>query len=74
MIYSSQNPSSSINPDAMYRARECAAFYSIGLSTWWYWTKTGKAQRGLKIGPRTTVWPGSYLLELREQLFEHAQH
>ncbi|SFC31736.1 transcriptional regulator, AlpA family [Microbulbifer thermotolerans] len=62
-----------INPSAMYRAKECARFYSIGLSTWWHWTKTGKAKRGTKLGPKITVWEGSYLLELKQKLMAEAQ-
>ncbi|WP_444910458.1 helix-turn-helix transcriptional regulator [Microbulbifer sp. TRSA005] len=63
----------SINPSAMYRARDCARFYSIGLSTWWNWTKTGKAKRGTKLGPKTTVWEGAYLLELKQKLINEAE-
>ena len=73
MTYPAHHTSPTINPDAVYRARECAGFFAIGLSTWWYWTKTGKAQRGIKIGARTTVWPGCYLLQLRDELFQQAQ-
>ena len=57
-----------INPEAMYRAHECARLFGIGLSTWWLWTKVGRAQRGIKFGPKTTVWEGSYLLDLKKQL------
>ncbi len=64
---------STINPSAMYRARDCAQFYSIGLSTWWHWTKTGKARRGTKLGPKTTVWEGTYLLELKQKLITEAE-
>lgn len=67
------DPTQTINPTAMYRARDCARFYSIGLSTWWSWTKTGKAKRGIKIGPKITVWDGAYLLELKRKLFAQAQ-
>ncbi|MEW5250991.1 helix-turn-helix transcriptional regulator [Microbulbifer sp. 2201CG32-9] len=63
----------SINPSAMYRARDCARFYSIGLSTWWHWAKTGKAKRGTKIGPKTTVWDGAYLLELKQKLMTETE-
>lgn len=62
-----------INPDAMYRAPACARLFSCGLSTWWHWAKTGKVQRGLRIGPKMTVWPGEYLLELRAKLIEEAE-
>ncbi|MFC6632950.1 helix-turn-helix transcriptional regulator [Microbulbifer taiwanensis] len=62
-----------VNPAAMYRAPECARLFGIGLSTWWNWTKTGRAQRGIKLGPKTTVWEGSYLLELKRELIAEAQ-
>ncbi|MCA0892849.1 helix-turn-helix transcriptional regulator [Microbulbifer agarilyticus] len=62
-----------IDPSAMYRARDCARFYSIGLSTWWSWIKSGKARRGIKIGPQTTVWEGAYLLELKQKLIREGQ-
>lgn len=62
----------SINPDAMYRARDCARLWSVGLSTWWHWSKTRKIKPGLRVGPKTTVWPGSYLIELREKLIAEA--
>lgn len=62
-----------INPDACYRARTCADFFGIGLSTWWHWTKTGKAKRGTKLGPKTTVWDGAYLLELKQELIAEAR-
>ncbi|MFC4878115.1 helix-turn-helix transcriptional regulator [Microbulbifer halophilus] len=62
------NLPSAINPDASYRARTCANFFGIGLSTWWHWVKTGKAKRGTKLGPKTTVWDGAYLLELKRAL------
>ena len=66
------NPPQLIHPDSMYRAHECARFFACGLSTWWHWTKTGRAQKGLKIGPRITVWEGAYLLELKQQLITEA--
>ena len=62
-----------INPEAMYRAHECARLFGIGLSTWWLWTKVGRAQRGIKIGPKTTVWEGAYLLDLKRKLISEGQ-
>ncbi|SFC86225.1 hypothetical protein SAMN05660479_02568 [Microbulbifer thermotolerans] len=62
-----------INPSALYRAKECARFYSIGLSTWWHWSKIGKVKRGTKLGSKITVWEGSYLLELKRELMDQAQ-
>ncbi len=62
-----------INPDAMYRARDCARLFGIGLSTWWSWSNTGKIQRGIKLGEKTTVWSGSYLLKLKQDLMVGTQ-
>lgn len=63
----------SINPDAMYRARDCARLFSVGLSTWWHWSKTSRIQSGIRLGPKTTAWPGSYLLELKRKLIAESQ-
>ena len=63
-----------INPQAMYRATECARLFGIGRSTWWGWTKSGRAARGIKLGARTTVWEGSYLLELKQKLIAESQN
>lgn len=68
-----QNHPQSINPDAMYRARDCARLFGIGLSTWWGWSSTGKVQRGIRLGPKTTAWPGSCLLELRRKMIAESQ-
>lgn len=76
MIESTPHPETTtetIRPDAMYRARECARFFGVGLSTWWHWTNTGRARRGIKWSPRVTVWEGAYLLELKQQLIAEAQ-
>ena len=69
------NPSDSqfINPSALYRAKDCARFFSIGLSTWWRWCHTGMAMPGVKISPKVTVWEGNYLLELKKKLIADAQ-
>ncbi|SEA16402.1 hypothetical protein SAMN05216562_2056 [Microbulbifer marinus] len=62
----------SVDTSALYRAEDCATFFSIGLSTWWSWTRTGKAKPGIKLGGRTTVWEGSYLAALKHQLLSEA--
>lgn len=28
----------------------------ISRSTWWAWVASGKAPKGIKLGPRVTVW------------------
>ncbi len=62
-----------IHPTHLYRASECARLFGIGLSTWWHWCNSGKAQRGIKLGPKTTVWQGSYLLDLKAKLIAEGQ-
>ena len=62
----------SVDTTALYRAQDCAEFFSIGLSTWWSWSRSGKIRPGIKIGPQTTVWEGSYLLEIKQQLISDA--
>lgn len=62
-----------INPHAMYRAKECSRLFGVSLSLWWHWCNTGKAMRGIKLGPRVTVWRGDQLLELRQKIIEEHQ-
>ena len=38
------------------RAKGCAAYFGIGISTWWKWVKDGRVPPGIKLSPRTTVW------------------
>ena len=68
-----ENQTHLINPHAMYRAKDCADLFRVGLSTWWGWSNDGKIERGIKIGPRTTVWTGEYLLTLREGFISTAR-
>ncbi|NUZ07600.1 transcriptional regulator [Schlegelella sp. ID0723] len=37
--------------------RDEAGLLPINASTWWDWVAKGKAPKGIKLGPRTTVWP-----------------
>ena len=59
-----------INPEALYRAHECARLFGISISTWWRWTNTGRAKCGIRLSPKITVWDGAYILELRQELLE----
>lgn len=43
-------------PGGFMRAKEIHRYLGIGLSTWWYWVRTGKVPAGIRLGPRTTVW------------------
>lgn len=38
------------------RAKEAAAFLSIGVSTFWRWVADGRLPKGTKLATRTTVW------------------
>ncbi len=38
------------------RARQCAEFLGIGLSTFWRWVHQGKIPRGTQLSARCTVW------------------
>ena len=62
-----------VNRDALYQAKYCADFCAIGISTWWKWVADGRVQPGHRLGPKTTVWTGNYLLELRDSLIAEAQ-
>ena len=67
-MHADSTPIRSVDTSALYRAQDCANFFSIGISTWWSWSRTGKIRPGVKIGPKTTVWEGSYLLQIKQQL------
>ena len=56
--------------DAFVRARECAAFLGIGLSTWWAWVKNGRVDRPIKLGPKTSVWQAGYVRDLQRAFCE----
>lgn len=38
------------------RAKDAAAFLSVGVSTFWRWVAEGKIPKGTKLAARTTVW------------------
>jgi predicted DNA-binding transcriptional regulator AlpA len=39
------------------RAKECASFLGIGVSTFWRWVAKGIVPKGIRLTPRCTVWP-----------------
>ena len=51
----------------LVRAREAAAFLSIGVSTFWKWVKEGKLPKGIRLGAGTTVWKVADLEEFIER-------
>ncbi|WP_308364308.1 MULTISPECIES: hypothetical protein [unclassified Microbulbifer] len=60
------------DPDAFCRAKECARYLGIGLSTWWLWVNQGKVKRPIKLGPKTSVWKAGYIREFQRKLIEQA--
>lgn len=38
------------------RAKQIHQLFGIGLSTWWYWVREGRAPQGHRLSRRTTVW------------------
>lgn len=58
-----------IIPETGYsRVPAITAYFSIGKSTWWKWVAEGKAPPPIKLGPKTSVWKNSVILELATQL------
>ena len=56
-------------PDAGYmRLPQILRFIPIGRSTFWKWVKDGKAPKGIKLGPKTTVWKAEDIRELIAEL------
>jgi len=49
---------------ALYRVPQILELIPIGRSTWWKWVAEGKAPKGLKIGPKTTVWKSEEIHQL----------
>jgi predicted DNA-binding transcriptional regulator AlpA len=37
-------------------SKERRGRYPISPATWWRWVADGKAPKGFKLGPNTTVW------------------
>jgi predicted DNA-binding transcriptional regulator AlpA len=46
------------------RAKECARFLGIGVSTFWRWEAKGIVPKGIRLTPRCTVWPVEVLQAL----------
>lgn len=53
--------------DSLLRLPEVLAMVPVGRSTWWRWVAEGIAPRGIKLGPRTTVWRTSDIRQLIER-------
>lgn len=52
------------------RAKDAAAFLSIGLSTFWRWVQQGKLPHGLRLSARCTVWRREELEAFLNQVVE----
>ena len=50
------------------RAKHIHPLLGIGLSTWWLWVKEGRAPKGIRLGPRTTVWRAEDIRALLDEL------
>lgn len=48
-------------------AKEIAAFFNIGISTWWHWART-KDIESCKFGSRTTRWRAEDVRRLAEKM------
>ena len=46
------------------RAKENAAFLSIGVSTFWKYVSEGRIKKPIKHGQRVSVWCAEYIREL----------
>ena len=46
------------------RAKECSAFLSIGISTFYKYIAEGRIKKPIKHGQRVSVWCAEYIREL----------
>lgn len=49
------------------RLPQVLAVIPVSRSTWWAWVKSGKAPKGVKLGPRITAWPAESIRALIDQ-------
>jgi predicted DNA-binding transcriptional regulator AlpA len=56
------------SPQPLLRLPEILKLIPIGASSWWRWVAEGKAPKGIKLGPKTTVWRSNEIAELIDQL------
>ena len=53
------------------RAKDAAAFLSIGESTFWRWVAAGRLPKGVRLSARATVWKLSDLQAFLDQAAAH---
>ena len=46
------------------RLPQILAVIPVSRSTWWTWVATGKAPKGIKLGPRITAWSAQSIRDL----------
>ncbi len=47
---------STLSQNKRLRAKDCAEYLGIALSTFWKWVKQGKIPAGTRLSSRCTVW------------------
>ena len=57
-------PSNTIPETGYVRLPTILAVIPVSRSTWWAWVKSGKAPKGVKLGPRITAWPAQSIRDL----------
>jgi len=50
------------------RLPQILAVIPVGRSTWWAWTKSGRAPRSFKLSERCTVWRAEDIRDFLEKL------
>lgn len=56
------------NTKHFYRAKQCAEYLGIGVSTFWKWVQDGRIPAGTRLSSRCTVWS----IETLEQVVAQA--
>lgn len=59
-----QNAQKEIKSQKLLRLPQVLEYLPISKSSWWSGVKEGKYPASLKLGPRTTVWLESDILDL----------
>ena len=61
-------PTVSLFPsEGKVRAKRCAEYLSIGLSTWWLYVQQGRVKQPIRYGKRVSVWNAEYVRLLGEE-------
>ncbi len=60
-------PSNTLPQTGFVRLPQILSVIPVSRSTWWAWVKSGKAPKGIKLGPRITAWPAESIRDLIAQ-------